>query len=127
MLHCWPGAQQRPHPHSVCPGPQIDWHWPPTHCCPHPHGGLHGLGWQVPPEQNSPPGHEPLLHVPPQPSDAPHALPVQFGWQWHWPPWQNSLPGQLPWLQMPPQPLDAPQALPTQFGVQHWCVVGSQL
>ena len=38
------------------------------------------------PLHSSPTGQEPDAQVPPQPSSAPHALPVQSAWQAHCPP-----------------------------------------
>jgi len=84
------------------------------------------------------------LQVPPQPSDAPQALPVQDGVQVHWPPTQSSpwgqhaVPqvtnaqaqapltqvfpaGQAPVVQVPPQPSAAPQGMRgPQSGTQGW-------
>ncbi len=56
--------------------------------------------------------------MPPQPSEAPQALPVQSGAQTQVPLLQTSPVGQVPFLQMPPQPSEAPQALPEQSGAQ---------
>jgi hypothetical protein len=51
----------------------------------------------LPPWQNSPDGHEPLLQVPPQPSGAPQTAPLQFGVQ------HMLLDGSQRWLDGQPQ------------------------
>ena len=66
------------------------------------------------------------MQVPPQPSEAPQAAPLQLGWQRQLPPWQNSPDGHEPLLQVPPQPSGAPQTAPLQLGVQHMLFDGSQ-
>lgn len=78
---------------------------------------------QAPDKQWSPEGQVPVVHRPPQPSSAPHALPVQLGVQphivshWHDPATHCWPAGQVPVAQMPLQPLLWPHALELQSGV----------
>jgi hypothetical protein len=74
-----PVGQQAVQPHRLVPGAHSARHAPPTHCWPHPHGGLHCAVTQPPPWQTSPVGQMPAWQVPPHPSLAPQFLPVQSG------------------------------------------------
>ena len=124
--HDWPHAQPPGQPvgmqvsvdalHS-CPAPHDPKHRPPQPSEPPqatPAGQL-GAHTQVPPEQNSPPGHAPLVQVPPQPSGPPQF--TQLGAQAHVPPAQNSPPGHAPVRHVPPQPSGPPHGpLPLHVG-----------
>jgi hypothetical protein len=74
-----------------------------------------GVDTQVPLLQKDPPGHVPPLHLPEQPSGAPHAMPVQLGTH-------TQVPAELHFAtvphvpQVPPHP-SVPQAFPVQFGI----------
>jgi hypothetical protein len=59
--HVSPAAQQWPQPQSVCVAEQSGMQAPPEHVWPHPHPGLQVCGVHVPLEQNSPPGHAPVV------------------------------------------------------------------
>ena len=115
-LQVEPDGQQRLHPQSVCVGAQSGTHTPPEHASPHPHAGEHVLGAHTPSMQNSPPGHVPEGHVPPQPSGAPHAVvPPHEGAPSHEKSpatrSQMSPPLHVP-RHVPPQPSGAPHAAP---------------
>jgi hypothetical protein len=122
--HVKPEPQQLVHPQSVVSGAQSGTHLPPTSCWPQPQvgggaGGGGGGATHLPDWQLCPVGQLPLLQVPPQPSEAPHALPAQVGVQQS----QTACPvsqicpvGQP--LHLPPQPLSSLQVLPLQSGTQ---------
>lgn len=92
-----PVLQQLVQPHRVLSLPQSGTQLEPTSCSPQPHLGGGGNGathfplWQLVPA-----GQVPLLQAPPQPSGAPHGLPVQLGWHTHLPDLQTWPAGQLP-------------------------------
>ncbi len=89
-----------PVPHALCAVPG-------RHCPIEQQPLAHDVASQVhaPATHAWPPGHEPLLHVPPHPSLAPHALPVQLGVHPH-------TPGVPP----PPHVSGEAHAFPAQHG-----------
>jgi len=70
---------------------------------------------------DEPSAHVPAVQMPPQPSDAPHALPAQLGAHaqtFITPPAPHACPaGQTPRVQVCPHPSAAPHALPAQLGM----------
>ncbi len=84
---CVPEPQHAEQPHSASSGGHSGWQLPLIQVSPHPQGGVQTFGTQtylcielsnwhmVPGSMHC------VLHVPPQPSSAPHALPVQSGLQ----------------------------------------------
>ena len=64
---------------------------------------------QAPATQRRPAPHVPCAHLPPHPSSAPQAFPVQLG--------VHVAPQPDPGMQVLAQPSGAPQALPAQAGV----------
>jgi hypothetical protein len=112
-----------PVPHA--PSPDPPWHSPPAQQPLH-DDGSHA---QLPPTQCRPLPQEPAAHVPPHPSLAPHALPVQSGTQTQ-EPWVQLQPlgqtahatppvPQAPALFPSSQPLP-PQQPPAQDVASHW-------
>ena len=70
--------------HAAPPLPHALFDVPDTHCPAEqqpPHEVLSHV--QLPLTQRVPLPHEPVMHVPPHPSLAPHALPAQLGTQAH--------------------------------------------
>ena len=110
VLHDAQASPFVPHASVAVPGMQVfPWQHPLAHDdASHVH---------VPPTQCWPLPQLPLLHTPPQPSLAPHALPVQLGVHSHAPATHCCPLGQLPCVQVPAQPSLAPHAFPPQSGV----------